>query len=263
MGLTIHYELKLATKYTEEARRRIEALRGHALRLPFKEVGEVMEFKDDACDYEKYKDDEYRWLKIQSQQYITVGNAHVGVIPEHIIAFTTWPGEGSEPANFGLCLYPESIERDGRKIITKLGTGFHWGSFCKTQYASDPECGGVENFLRCHLAVISLLDYAESIGILKSVSDEGKYWKKRDIEALASEVGEWNGFIAAFSGALKDAIGHIGNGLRLESEIAKNPNFEHIEASFEREHPDKMDAIRRTAHHLAALAKTCITVPQL
>ena len=41
------------------------------------------------------------------------------------------------------------------------------------QYASNPDCGGVENFLRCHLAVVKLLDHAATLGILKEVSDEG------------------------------------------------------------------------------------------
>ncbi len=115
------------------------------------------------------------------------------VNPTRIIAFETWPGPGSEPANFGLCLYPAEIEweytpeddqrfqgssegrlrlarfalatsgtvtasgthtftrspaafNEIRKVPTKLA-GWYWGSFCKTQYASDPECGGIPNFL--------------------------------------------------------------------------------------------------------------------
>ena len=60
------------------------------------------------------------------------------------------------------------------------------------------------------------------------VSDEGEYWEKRSLEELAREVGEWNEFIAAFAGQLKDAAGQ--NGLRLESAIAGFANFEHLEA---------------------------------
>ena len=28
-------------------------------------------------------------------------------------------------------------------------SGWRWSSFCKTQYASNPQCGGVPHFLRC------------------------------------------------------------------------------------------------------------------
>lgn len=45
-----------------------------------------------------------------------------------------------------------------RKIKTGLGSGWRHSSFCKTQYASDPECGGVPNFLKCHISLITLLD---------------------------------------------------------------------------------------------------------
>src|SRR5262249_2710819 len=44
-----------------------------------------------------------------------------------------------------------------RKVRTKLA-GWQWRSFCKTQYASDPQVGGIPNFLRCHISVVTLLD---------------------------------------------------------------------------------------------------------
>lgn len=255
MGLTIHYELKSNAKTTDEARDLVEALRERALKLPFKEVACLVEFKGDECDFNKAgKDDEHRWLKIQSQQYIHGGShSFAGVTPSHIIAFSTWPGEGSEGANFGLCRYPKNIEIKGENVSTRLGTNFLWKSFCKTQYASDPECGGVGNFLKCHLAVISLLDHAKSLGILKSVSDEGGYWVKRDLEALVNEIGEWNEFIAAFSGTLKDAIGNLDKDAKLVSEISGHSDFERLEASFERKNPEETDNMRRTARVIATL----------
>ena len=44
------------------------------------------------------------------------------VIPLHIIAFTTVPGDGSEPANFGLCRYPDLVVRVTVKVdaVTSL-----------------------------------------------------------------------------------------------------------------------------------------------
>ena len=79
--------------------------------------------------------------------------------------------------------------------------------------------------MKCHLSVIALLDYAKALGILADVDDEGGYYQRRDIEALAKEVGEWNEMIAAGAGRLKDLIGG-----GIVSPILKFPNFEHLEA---------------------------------
>ena len=63
-----------------------------------------------------------------------------------------------------------------RKIKTGLGSTWRYSGFCKTQYASDPECGGIPNFVRCHLCVIHLLDRIGQLPTMKvEVNDEGKY----------------------------------------------------------------------------------------
>jgi len=65
MGLTVHYRLHSDTRSATEARRLVEELRKRALDLPFVEVGEVVELKGDACDYQKRdRDDPNRWLLI-------------------------------------------------------------------------------------------------------------------------------------------------------------------------------------------------------
>ncbi len=92
--------------------------------------------------------------------------------PHHLIAFTIRPGDGCEAANFGLCQYPKTILDNGRRIRTKV-SGWRWWSFCKTQYASNPACGGLPNFLRCHIGLVRLLDYANEIGVLADAKDEG------------------------------------------------------------------------------------------
>jgi len=86
-------------------------------------------------------------------------------------------------------------------------TGWHWSSFCKTQYASNPDFGGVQNFLKCHRSVITILDHAKALGILGEVNDRGGYWTHRDMEALAQEVEEWNQMIAGRGGLFR-----IGSG---------------------------------------------------
>lgn len=232
MGLTIHYQLQSASRTPAKARQLVEQLRQKALDLPFKEVGEIVEVSGNSADFDKLdRDDPNRWLLIQAGQYVERDSRHYRITPTKVIAFSTLPGDGSEEANFGLAVYPKTIEIDGKRVRTNLGD-WSWSSFCKTQYASNPEVGGVENFLRSHLAVVKLLDAAADIGILKDVRDEGEYWEKRDIKALVAEVGDWNTMIAGWAGRLKDSFGDS-----LVSEITKFPNFEHLEAKAEKKQP--------------------------
>ncbi len=234
MGLTIHWNLKTDVRTEVAARELVGRMRQRALDLPLASVGEIMELSGRDADYKvQPAESPARWLLIQAGQYVESDDCHYAVAPQQVIAFETQPGEGCEPANFGLCRYPAFIEVDDhrvgflpRKRRVKTGlTGWCWGSFCNTQYASNPGCGGIENFLRCHLSVIALLDFAKSLGVLEHAKDEGNYWEVRDVEALAKGVGSWNEMIAGFAGQLKDAF---GNGV--VSEIANFPNFEHLEA---------------------------------
>jgi hypothetical protein len=141
--------------------------------------------------------------------------------------------------------------KEVRQVPTKLA-GWQWGSFVKTQYASDPQCGGVPNFLRCHVSVITLLDRMRKLpGLKVRVDDEGRYgdstyaddWKEAHEAgrkptyrrhkglyspvALAKEVGEWNETLAGLAGALSDAL--AGSGLALEAPIKGFPSFEQLE----------------------------------
>ena len=96
-------------------------------------------------------------------------------------------------------------------LCARRGTssGLRFAKLAKgcTHYASDPRCGGLPNFLRCHLGVIVLLDEAKRLGILGKVSDEGDFWETRSLERLIKEVGEQSAMLAGFLGALKDAMG--------------------------------------------------------
>ena len=236
MGLTIHYGLRSTTRSPKQAREQITRLRGRALDLPFEQVDDIVEFSGSECDFENCEQDSpHRWLLIQAGQYIERpaerGSYSYKVAPTHLIAFETLPGNGCEAANFGLCRYPSHIEIDDperpwqqQRLRTGL-SGWSWSSFCKTQYASNPECGGVQHFLRCHLSVISMLDHARSLGILEDVSDEGGFWEGRDVQALAQEVGNWNNMIAGFAGQIKDWFGD-----QFVAEITDFPDFEHLKA---------------------------------
>jgi hypothetical protein len=186
MGLTIHYEFAEASRVQDRARRLVEELREEATKLPFKLVGQVIEV-DHIEIKNAGRDDPRRWLFTQATKYVRRNGMSHPVSPFHLIAFSTCPGDGCEEANFGLAVYPATIKIDGMTIRTGL-RGWSWSSFCKTQYAARPEVGGVENFLKCHLAIVTLLDYARSLGILGEVVDEGEYWERREREALARQV---------------------------------------------------------------------------
>ncbi len=230
MGLTIHYSFESDAPGADDARRLVDQLHQAACDLPFAEVRDVLEIAGEDADAENRDgDDPHRWLLIQSRHLLLRGDHGVFVTPRHVIVFGTSPGDGCEDANFGLCRYPATIECDGKTIPTGRN-GWHWTSFCKTQYASNPEEGGIENFLRCHLTIIRLLDRAKELHMVAEVKDEGEFWQHRDVAKLVETIGQWNRHLAGFVGQFKDAIGND-----FVAPITDYPNFEHLEADDRRE----------------------------
>ncbi len=146
--------------------------------------------------------------------------------------------------------FPEDDKfQEKRKVKTGLASTWRYSTFCKTQYASGAQYGGVPNFIRCHLCVIHLLDRIGELPTMKvEINDEGKYgrsyytddpWAEErvytwhdgqyDVKALVQEVGEWNEMIAATFGALNDVLKANSSELTLESPISAFPDFEHLE----------------------------------
>ena len=134
-------------------------------------------------------------------------------------------------------------------IAAEHGT---WSSFCKTQYANDPRLGGWDNFQRAHLSVCAILEHMQQIGFTVRVSDEGHFWEKRDLAALAQEIGEWDAMIAGLGGVLKDAA--EAQGLGFESSMSGRPDFEHLEASASK--------IANIGQHLAKLREQLLPTAQ-
>jgi hypothetical protein len=100
--------------------------------------------------------------------------------PHPLVCAPVWPGQGCEPAAFGFCKLPP-VER------------WQWSFSCCTQYASRPEHGGLENFLRCHQALVALLDAIRGANLAEvEVGDDGGYWERRDPKRLAEAVRAWN-----------------------------------------------------------------------
>ncbi len=224
MGLTIHYCLHADAPNADAARQLVEQLHQAAMDLPFAEVRDVVELASDSTRFEDAQHGNAKWLLVQAMHLVESEAGQAMVQPDQVVAFTAWPGPGCEVANFGLCRYPATIGIAGKTVATGVD-GWHWESFCKTQYASNTAEGGIENFLRCHLLIVKLLDHAERLGILKQVKDEGGYWQSRDVAALTREIGRWNQFVAGIAGQFKDGLGDD-----FLAPIRDYPDFEHLEA---------------------------------
>jgi hypothetical protein len=124
---------------------------------------------------------EEMWRLALALPFERVGPVIEVVMPHPLVCFPVWPGKGCEPAAFGCCKLP--AVKDWR-----------WSYSCCTQPASRPAHGGLENFLRCHLAVIGLLDAITQAGLAEvKVKDDGGYWERRDPNKLAEAVQAWNG----------------------------------------------------------------------
>ncbi len=122
MGLTIHYRLQSKHEAAEQVEQTVYQMRQLALDLPFEQVGEIINLTGEQCNTEARRaelqngDDKNEglfWLLIQAGQHVDCPwNKRISrtINPTHIIAFDTWPGPGSEAANFGLCRYPTEVE---------------------------------------------------------------------------------------------------------------------------------------------------------
>jgi len=99
--------------------------------------------------------------------------------------------------------------------------------------------------------VAALLDEAQRLGILGTVSDEGDFWETRSLERLTKEIGDQSAMLAGFLGVLKDAMGQAPGGAgTVEAPIAAYPNFEHLEAEGQRLLPEQLKTM------LKALARS-------
>jgi len=234
MGLTIHYSLKAGVRTFEQAKALVRDIHAAASEWPFDYVGPVIDVPEGTIlpDFPPGPPDVRRHVPrgIGFAPITVDGDIRYEYVkPIEHVAFVTDPG-GSEWAEFGLARYPATVDMDGRDFPSGLN-GWRWRGFCKTQYASDPNHGGIRNFLRCHLGLVHVLDRAKELGILDHASDEGNYWEKRDLAALVREVSRWNTAIAGIVGRMQDDLEKAGldrNGI--VAAIKNFPDFERLEA---------------------------------
>jgi hypothetical protein len=164
-----------------------------ARKLGFKSVGPLWRL-DYSKDYNNAaenqyraglgKEESYRWAKIQLQPSGEWTNLkftpNLDVAKYKGLVVSCWAGNGCEPTNIGL--------------LSKDGINWSGHGFTKTQYAED--------FLTCHLQVISILDICKYIDILEEVNDEGEYWETRDLSKLGDNITESTKGILALVGDL-------------------------------------------------------------
>ena len=224
MGLAITYTLKLNSATIEEAREKMMSLRNFALTFPFVEIESFVELagKDCIADDNNRDNDVNYLLKLRAIRLdgATVKDGEPVFLttdPTYILAFNTLPGKGSSTALFGLALYSEIQEKND----------WYWKNYCKTQSASNPDYGGVENFVRCHTFVIAILDEMQKLGISCKVSDGSNYWENRNLEELIRNVTDSNMIVAAVMGAFKNAL---GGQYTTQAPVLDYPNFEYLEA---------------------------------
>lgn len=231
MGLTIHYGLKSDAANLDEAARLVQKLHVRATQLPLKKITEVITASGDDCDSERYDmKDIRRGLLLFAQDIRIEDDRMFRAPPLEACLFATSPGEGCEYARFGLCRYPDV----GIPINTKFSDSeelrshdlapWRFRGFCKTQYASNPAYGGIDHFLECHGAVISMLDYAKDLGILSYVHDESRYWERRDNNTLTKAVMDANRTIAGLVQGLKEGITEI-----IDAPIEEYPNIHDLQ----------------------------------
>jgi hypothetical protein len=133
-----------------------------------------------------------------------------------LIGFRMVAGDGCGSCTFGLATHAADPRR------------WAWYDYCKTQYASNPDYGGLENFLRCHLSIIKIMEGCQQLGLLKNAHDPSGYWENHDLEALVNSLRQHNIFTAAMIGSVKDLLDPLG--YTALAPILERPDFEHLEA---------------------------------
>jgi len=209
LGLSIHYELSLPGSTPREAVERIvERLRRICATLPLDVVADAIASEQGACEWGAISVPRGRG-RVRTMEMIE---------PEQAVYFAARPGAGCEPVFLGVARHrPNGLTR---------GRWFgQWA--CKTQYAASPQHGGIDHFVRCHLAVIAMLDEVKRLKIGVKVRDEGRYWTTRRVPRLLKALDLYDRVIARIVGRVKDAFADRD---AVVAPITQRPDFEHLEA---------------------------------
>jgi len=217
MGLTISY--KVSFKGTaEELLAKLETVRQKCLDQPFHTVGEIDHILYRKADIMFYRMlQEMYWFPNNTEENLQKRNKALkdrGLdidtmidVDQHkepkdyeVIKWGLWAGKGCEGTNF---------------TFIKKGNRWSCTNFTKTQYA--------ENFVRCHLAVIFVLDELKNAGLIVRVKDEGHYWDTRSLKRLAKEINDYTNMIVGMFNILEEKAKDMG--IDVESPITQCENY--------------------------------------
>jgi len=220
MGLTIHYTIEFSGT-TKQLQKKLEEFRRICIDFPFENVGErvntvkiteeiikIYERLSKKVNYPNnnkenlsMRDSILKELGTSTSQMVELGEGK----PTTIVSLDLFPGEGCESMNLSF------QRRDGIFVCS---------SFCKTQYA--------EEFVKCHLLIIKLLDLLKEKGFEVEVVDEGGYWETRDLKVLAKNLNESTSSIMAIGGLIKSGAKQLG--MTVESAVDDCENYMEVKS---------------------------------
>lgn len=220
MGLTISYTLRLESASGELVLEKMRSLHRLAADLPLKEPGELVNLEGDACHLQE-ADGSLTILKfgvMTLEDHKEVHNQRYDNVPScaHPIGFEVFAGDGCSSSSFGLASHAATLDH------------WEWVDHCKTQYASNPDYGGLEHVLRCHLTVLKILEFCQQLGILERVCNPSGYWEHHNLQALVMSLREHNIFTAAMISSVKDLLEPLV--YTAQAPILDRSDFEHLEA---------------------------------
>lgn len=227
MGLTISYQIKIRAQDTPTGL--VDALalvkRSHRMAQRLRRDGGLKSVGPIRHDFAVLE-----WKPILKRRFdADCGWRRKMIYPQEGWLFMVDVGEGCETLELGLCRYPYTGAylgpRRWRRWHSPENAVWQVAGFCKTQYAS---CHGWEHFRRCHLAVIKLLAFWQTLGAKVVIHDEGGYWPRGSERALARNLAEYDQGMAAFAGALQDTL--AARGEQPAAPILSHPQFERLEA---------------------------------
>lgn len=227
MGLTIYYNLAFPGDQPEARICGIlESLQGTARGLAVEQITPVRRIVRADCEELERQELDLDWLfrcfAARALEHPSDSSRVLTVPPTVAYGFSVVVG-CCEPVVLGLGRYPQMIEDAGAEVLTGL-EGWSWHACTKTQYAS---LRGNDHFVRCHRAVIALLDAARALGLEVEVRDDSGYWDHRDEGRLLESVEYWNAVVAKIAGRVTDGV--EGAGLKADAPVFRHPEFERLE----------------------------------
>jgi len=220
MGLTIHYTIGYKGT-ADQLLSKLNTIRSQCLDLPVEEVREIEHVHYRKEDLQFYFDTEkktfypnnttkamqaaekaYQQKGLDREVLIDLQVFHRITKPQavELLKWSVWAGKGCEGTAFHFVRQKKTW-----KCI----------SFTKTPHA--------EQFVKCHLLVIQVLDLFKEQGFTVKVKDEGKYWETRDLSVLAENINDYTDLLKTLFGSISKQAKEAG--MTVEAPITECQNY--------------------------------------